>query len=264
MLRNVFLKSLYDQRRALAGWSVSIVLLMVLMAALWPSVGDFENLEEFLRNYPEALREIFDLESLSTGAGFLNTELYSILLPVLFLVYAIGRGARVVAGEEQAGTLDLLLVSRVSRAGLLLQQAAAVAVCVATLGAVLFGVVVAVSPVFGLGIPPGDAATGSLALVLLGVEFGWLALAVGAATGRRVAAIGVAAAAAVASYLLYLAGRVVEAVEPWLPVSPFYQALEGGPLGAGLPAAYGWLALGAVVAVLACLPVFHRRDTGVH
>jgi ABC-type transport system involved in cytochrome c biogenesis ATPase subunit len=44
-------------------------------------------------------------------------------LPVLFLVYGIGRGARAVAGEEEAGTLDVLLVTRVSPARLVLARA---------------------------------------------------------------------------------------------------------------------------------------------
>lgn len=263
MLRTVFTKTLRDQRRGLLGWGIGIVLLVLLMAALWPSIGDIADLQEFLHNYPQALREIFNLEDFSTGGGFFNSELYSVLLPVLFLVYSIGRGARVVAGEEQSGTLDLLLVTRVSRTGLVVQQAAAVGVAVVLLGLVLFVAVMVFSPVFDLGISAGDAASGSLAMVLLGLEFGWLALAVGAATGRRVVALSVAAALAVASYLLYVAGRLVDAMEPWLPLSPFHQALEGGPLGAGLPAAYGWLPLVGALAVLASLPVFHRRDTAI-
>lgn len=260
MLRNVFLKSLRDQRRALVGWSVGLVLVVLLEAALWPSVRDMMNLDEFIENYPEPMRELFNLDEFVTGTGFFNAELYSLLLPILFLVYAIGRGARAVAGEEEAGTLDVLLLTRVSPAGLVVRQAAALAVGVAALGVALFAAVMVCSPIFGLDIAPTAAATGSLSMVLLGIEYGWLALAVGAATGRRGLAIAVSAALAVAGYLLYAAGALVEAVEPWQPLSPFHQAIEGGPLGAGLPAAYGWLVAGAVVVLLIALPVFHRRD----
>lgn len=38
------------------------------------------------------------------------------------------------------------------------------------------------------------------------------------------------------------------------------QVIEGGPLGAGLPAAYGWLVLAGAVALVAALPVLDRRD----
>ena len=40
---------------------------------------------------------------MTSGLGFLNAELFSLMLPVLFLIYAIARGARLVAGEEEAG-----------------------------------------------------------------------------------------------------------------------------------------------------------------
>lgn len=260
MLRNVFVKSLRDQRRGLVGWSIGVALLVLLEAALWPSIRDMADLQEFLDSYPEVLRELFNLEEFASGTGFLNAELYSALLPILFLIYSIGRGARAVAGEEESGTLDVLLMTRVSPARLVLLQAAALAAAPAGLGLVLFVAVAGFSAVFGLGVSTGAAASGSLAMVLLGVEFGWLALAVGAVTGRRVVAISVAAAVAVGGYLLYVAGQLVDAVEPWQPLSPFHQAIEGGPLGAGLPIAYSWMLLAGLAAVLAALPLFERRD----
>jgi ABC-2 type transport system permease protein len=264
MLRNVYLKSLRDQRRGLVGWSVGIVLLVLLESALWPSIRDVADLDEFLASYPEAMRELFNLEEFATGTGFLNAELYSALLPILFLVYGVSRGARAVAGEEEAGTLDVLLVTRVSPARLVLQQAAALATGVAALGAVTFVAVIGFSAAFGLGVTAGAAATGSLAMVLLGVEFGWLALAVGAATGRRVVAMSVATVLAVGAYVLYVAGALVDAIGPWAPLSPFHQAIEGGPLGAGLPGVYAWMVLAGLAVLLASLPVFDRRDIAAH
>jgi hypothetical protein len=49
-------------------------------------------------------------------------------------------------------------------------------------------------------------------------------------------------------------------VHPWLPVSPFYQALHAGPIGGGLQLSYLWMALVPVVLVAVALPVFERRD----
>ena len=37
------------------------------------------------------------------------------MLPLLLLVYAIGAGSRAIAGEEESGTLDLLLAHPLSR-----------------------------------------------------------------------------------------------------------------------------------------------------
>ncbi len=260
----VIVKSLRDQRRALIGWTIGIASMVALMAVVWPSFRDMPDLEQFLENYPEQMRELFNIESMTTGPGFLNAELFSMLLPILFIVFAIGRGARSLAGEEEQGTLDVLLVTPVSPARFLVAQAVTLAASVSALGAVLFVATVAASSAAGMGVGLADAATGSLAMVLLGVEFGWLALAAGAVTGRRAWATGLASSAAVAAYLLYLLGEFVDAVRPWRPASPFAQALDGGPLGAGLPLDYLWLLLPAAAVVSAVMPVFQRRDIAAH
>ena len=59
------------------------------------------------------------------------------MLPILFLVYGIGRGARSVAGEEEAGNLEVLLTTRVSPTSLVLHRAAALATGMLGLGVVL-------------------------------------------------------------------------------------------------------------------------------
>lgn len=264
MLTNVFLKTLRDQRKGLVGWSIGLIVLVLLEAALWPTVQGMGNLQDFIAGYPEALRELFKLDQFASGTGFLNGELYSLVLPILFLVYGIGRGARSIAGEEEAGTLEVLLTTRVTPTSLVLNRAAALAVNLVCLGAVLLLGVMTFSPVFGLDVAAGDAVTGSVAMVLLGVEFGWLALAISAVSGRHVVAIAVAGALAVAAYLLYAAGSLVEELEPWQGLSPFHQALAGGPLGAGFPLAYLWMPAAGVVFVLAALPLFDRKDITVH
>lgn len=264
MLTNVFLKTLRDQRRAFVGWSIGLVVLVLLESALWPTVRNMGNLGDFVANYPEAMKELFRLDQFGTGTGFLNGELYSLMLPILFLVYGIGRGARSIAGEEEAGTLEVLLTTGVSPVSLVLHRAAALAVGVAGLGVVLFLAVVVSSPAFGLDIPSGEAAAGSLAMVLLGIEFGLLALAVSAVTGRHVIATAVAAAAAVAAYVLYAAGGLVDGIRPWRGISPFDQTLAAGPLGGGVPPNFAWPVAAAVVFVAVSLPVFDRRDITVH
>lgn len=258
--RNVFVKSLRDQRRALLGWSIGIVLVVGLMVALWPSVRNMPNLEQLMANYPEAMRKLFNVQTISTGTGYLNAELFSLIVPVLFIVFGIGRGARLIAGEEEAGTLDVLLVTPVSRIRLLLHQAAALVVGTLVLGLVLFGATVALAAALTMGVGVATIASSALAMALLGIEHGLLALAVGAVTGRRAVAVAAAASVAVLGYLLYVAGQLVDAVRPWRVISPFWQALHGGPLGAGWQVSYLWLAVGALVFVSLSLPVFDHRD----
>jgi len=255
----VFGKTLRDQRRALAGWGAGAALTIVLMAALWPSIRDVFT-PELLESYPEPMRRLFDIEAITTGAGFFNAEVFSIILPALFITYGIGRGARLVAGEEQDGTLEVVVVSPVSRARILLEKAAALAVALVALGAILFAVTALSSLAAGMDIPVGHAGIGALAMILIGVQHAFLALALGAATGRRGLAVAAAATVAGAGYLLHVVGALVESVEPWRIVSPFTQAIEEGPVSGTVPWGFAWLALSALVVLAAAVPVFDRRD----
>lgn len=259
MLAGVLAKTLRDQRRSVASWGGGIVATIAIMAALWPSVRDMFD-DEMLADFPEAMQRLFDLETMRTGSGFFNVELFSIVLPVVFIAYGVGRGSRFVAGEEQDGTLEVVIVGPVSRTRIAADKAIGLAIGIAALGAASFLAIVLVSAVVGMAIPVAHAAIGALAMVLLGVQHGWLALAVGAATGRRGLAVGVASVAAVSGYLLHVLGALVDAVAPWQPLSPFTQAIGAGPVSGEVPIGFAWLAISSVAFVAVALPLFERRD----
>jgi ABC-2 type transport system permease protein len=263
MVANVFTKTLRDQRRSLIGWSIGITTLVLVEGALWPSIRDMPNLDEFLSSYPDAFKKAFNVDAMTTGTGFLNAELYTLVLPILFLVFGISRGARLVAGEEESGTLEVVLVTPVSTTRLLLGKAAGLLLGLCVLGGVTGVSTWLASTSFSMGIAPWSIAVGSLSMVLLGLEYGFLALAVGAVTGRRSIAIAVPSVAAVGAYVLYVAGLMVDSVSGWLPWSPFHQALAEGPLASALPSRFSLLVLGALVVISVAAPVFARRDIRV-
>lgn len=262
--RTVYTKSLYDQRRGLLGWSIGIGATTALFVLIYPMVRDMPDLEAFLDQYPEAFGQLFNIEAITTGPGFLNAEMFSLLGPALFLIYGIGRGARAVAGEEEVGTLEVLLATPVARTRVLVEKALALLTGLAVLGVVLFTTMVALGPVVDLGLGIGYAAAVTASLVLLGAEFGLLAMAVGAATGHRGLAIGVAGAGAVASYLLFALGALVEQVEPWRFLSPFQHALGTDPILNGMSAGYAVAMVGVAIAVtVLSVPLLERRDIAV-
>ena len=259
MPTSVFTKTVRDQVRSLVGWSVGTAATVVIMAAIWPSFSDMD-IDGLLDQYPEALREVFNITSMSTGSGYLNAELFSLMLPAIFIVFAVGRGARLIAGEEEDGTLELLVTLPVTRTAILLQKAAGLVVELVVLSVVLFVAVWGSSALFGLDVGVVPALNGSLSMGLLGLEFGWIALALSAATGRRTVAVGVSSALAGAAYLAYLAAQLIESLRPLRNASPFHQAISGGPIGDRLPPVV-WLTVAAGLVVLAgSIRVFSVRD----
>lgn len=262
-MATVFRKSMYDQRRTLVYWSLGIAALMLLMALLWPTVRDVYD-EAVLQAYPEELREVFGLDTFGSGTGYLNVEVFSIMLPIVFIVFGIGRGARLIAGEERDGVLEPILVTPVSRTRILLEKALALAVGVVVLGIALFAVTMIGSVLADMDVPTRDAAIGALSMTLLGIYSGWLALAIGAATGRRDQAIAGASIVLIGAYVLHVVGALVEQVEPWRIVSPITQAIAEGPVDAAVPSAFGALAVVSLGFLALAVPMFATRDVGTN
>lgn len=259
MFTSTFARSLHGMRRGLVGWSIGVTLTVAVMVAIWPSMQSMD-IDALLAQYPEPLKEAFNVADYGTGTGYLNGELFSIVLPAIFAVYAIGRGARMVAGEEHDGLLELVAVTPTSRTSILLQKAAALVVGVGVLGVVLWAAILAGSAVTDMEVGVVPAARAALLMTLLGVEFGIVALAVGAVSGSRPAAVAVAGGLAVAAYLLYLIGQLVEGVRPYRWLSPIYQAIVDGPIGPSLPGLAVLMPLVALLTVVASVPIFERRD----
>ena len=262
MFANVLTKTWHDQRRGVLGWSVGLALTVLLMGGIWPSFSDMD-INALLDQYPEAMKQIFNVTDMGTGAGYLNAELFSIMLPAMFVIFAIARGARLVAGEEEDGTLDVLATLPVSRRLVLLQKAGALAIGVGVMAVVLFVATCAASVAFDLQIPVLHAANGALSMFLLGLEFGFIALALGASTGRRGLAVGVSAGIAGVSYLLFLMAQLVEGVRPLRVLSPIYQATADGPLSPAVPPIAALMLVTGLVALAVSVALFDRRDLGV-
>jgi ABC-2 type transport system permease protein len=166
-----------------------------------------------------------------------------------------------VAGEEERGTLDLLLAQPLSRASLVWQRFGALVAMVLLLSAVLLATVALGALAFGMdiGFDKLVAATGGVAL--LSVLCGTAALAAGAALAGRGRAIAIAAGLAIASWMLDGLGQAVDALDSWRVVSPYNQALGKDPLRDGIP--WGsWALLAGLSLLLAAAGAFGlgRRD----
>lgn len=264
MLRNTFLKTLRDTRRALVWWSLGLIGTAALMIAVYPTVRDNPDLNKMVQDYPEALKAFIafggDLDYVS-GAGYLGSELFSFMVPLLLLVAAIGAGARAIGGEEERGTLDLLLANPISRRRLVVDKLAALAIEVAILALMLWLSLLVGVEIVGMNVSAAHLAGATASAALLAFAFGAIALLLGAATGRRAVAIGVAGAGAVAAYLVNSLAALVDFLEPAKQVSPFYHYVASDPLrhGLGLDHVTFLIVLALIAAALAAI-TFDRRD----
>ena len=257
------LRYLHDRARGLAGWLLALVFYCTLIVAFYPSIRDSEAYEAALDDYPEALKEFFGGETtfqLTTGPGFINAQLYSFMVPLLLSIIAIGAGAAI-GSDQRSGLLDLVLANPVPRWRVVVERALAMAAIVVGLAVAVMASVVAVGAMVDLGIGVNELAAATVATVLIVLLHGFTALAVAAATGRRSLAVATATVVFAAGYLLQSLAGLVDAIEPYRVVSPYYHAVGTSPLFDGWAwANFGLLAglCGAVLVV--AVYSFERRD----
>lgn len=263
MLRTIASKTLYDQRRGLLAWTVSLVLLIAMYVAIWPSVRDQPSMQTYLDEMPKAFRALFAASGadMSTPTGYVQVELLSFMGPMLLLIYAINAGAAAIAGEEDRRTADLLLANPVSRTRVVLQKLLAMTAGTVLLGTVTGAALVGEGALADMDLPAGNVTAAVLHMVLLTLVFGCLALAIGAFTGSTTMSRAVPAMVAVVAYVLNGLGSIVSWLETARVVSPFYQYAGHDPLRNGV----SWVAVVvalATAAVLAGIAVvgFGRRD----
>jgi ABC-2 type transport system permease protein len=264
MLHNVFLKSLRDLRRSFAWWAVGLVGYVALIVSVYPTIRDNPDLNKLVESYPEALKAFiafggqFDFTS---AAGYLGSELFSFMIPALFLVATIGNGAGSIAGEEERGTLDLLLSAPLSRTRVAVEKLGAMVAEVAGLGLVLWLALWVGALAFGMNISAAHLGAAVIVLVVLAAAYGAISFMLAAATGRKALAVGGTVALAVSAYLVNSLASLVDVLGPFQTASPFYHYTAGDPLHQGLDPWHTLflLVVGAVAAV-AGVVLFARRD----
>jgi ABC-2 type transport system permease protein len=254
------------RRASLFWWSLGLLLFVGLLAIAYPTIRHNSELDKTFAGLPPSVQTLLGLNAsntLTSPIGYLNSQYFANVLPLILLIFAIGLGAWAISGDEAAGTLELLLSNPVCRTRVALERAAALILLLAVLTAVAAVALVAVAPPTGLdqGLPLGrivaaTAACGFLALALAAVAF-----AVGATTGRRSSAMASAATLAIAGYVIEGLGAQIKALQPVRAASPWHWLLDSDPLRHGL-VTEAWLPPLAVSLILVALSTvwFARRD----
>ncbi len=236
MLRSVFGKVVHDQWRMVLGWAAFAGIWPAMYVALYPSIGALGEMQAMLEQMPPAVREFFASASLdlSSPEGFLNMELFTFVAPLLILAYAVVVASGATAGEEEGGTMDLLLANPVPRWRIVVEKSVAFMIGTVVIGIGMWVGAVAGAAVMDVELDAWLVGQAIASAVLLGYALGGLALAIGALTGRRWLAAGVSLMVAIAGFFLNGLGALVDWLQPWRPLSPFYHYIANDPLSNGL------------------------------
>ncbi len=263
MLRSPFTKWLWDNRRAVLGWAMAVVGVGGMYAAFWPSM-DNPQMREAIESYPESVMKAMNFTDL-TAAGYLSATVFGMIVATLLVVHGVMAGTRLVAGDEESGTLDLVLAHPIGRGRVGMQRFAAYAVSVLVIVVGLLLVVEALAVLVGFAdVGLGGLVAISLHLLCFAVFFGAVAYAVGAATGRRSLALGVGSGLAVFGFAANGVLPQVNGLGWTQNLSAYYWLTGESPIVSGVQ----WGHLLIMVALIALLVAggtwaFTRRDIAV-
>lgn len=258
--------TLWQRRWSTGWWSFGVFGFIFINMIFYPTFKDqAAELQKSFASLPKAALQLFGGSSdFFSPVGFLNSQIFFLMLPMLLTILAVALGTSLIAREEQDGTLETLLARPISRTKLLTAKIIAGSLVLLAVSAVAFVTVVIMARALGLdGVSSWAITQASFNSFLLAYCTGAIAFLL-AATGRaRAAAIGVAAMIGLGGYIISSLSGTVEWLKTPSKIFPFdYFQSE-----AILRGTYHWVnALFFVAVIIGCgvlsYIAFRRRDLG--
>ena len=260
---SVFLKSLRDYRVAILGWGIGMGLFVISPMASVSALITTPQARQQLVSLAATFAWNADAVAVDTIGGYATFKIG--LFVFLIAIWPLLAGSRMLRGEEDRGSLDVLLSLPRPRLSVALEKLAAMWTALLGMG-LLIGLLAFVGgKKFGGDFGLGDALLFGLNLALICAVFGALALFISQFTQERGPAAGWTAGLLLVSIVLDMVHRVVPSSEWISRLSPIYYYNLSKPLvpsyGANAGAMLTLFLLAAILAG-AAIWLFARRDIG--
>lgn len=257
-------RTLRDRRVSLTWWSIGLVFYTGFIMAVWPVIDDNEDFQDLADNYPEAIQAMMGgadaFSQFTTPAGFLNSYLFAMILPLLLVGLAVSMGSALIAGEEETGLLDLLLSNPVTRSRVVTEKSLGIVAALALLGFLLVVVVLGLGQVVDLHVGISGLIAATVGSMLFGLFHGVVAMLAGSIRGPKGFATGLAWGVAMVGYLMYVVSNMDASLDFLRWFSPLGYATADDPINNGLPIEYVALVAGVAAVFAATVVMFRRHD----
>lgn len=225
MLATVFTKTFLDRWKAMAIATTILALLLLMAMSVYRSfdTGFYDDL-------PEVFRSMMSIPEGADAAGLAIGVLYGLYGAFTLAGLAISMGSASIAGEERSGTIGLLLGNPKSRTHVLASKAATLFLLTAIGTVVLWIAAHLVAGFLDVGLGDMHVAAYSFHLFANSIFYGSLAMAIGAWTGSRGMASGVAAGVMMVGFIAVGVVPLIEGWENIAKVFPWYYFDGAQPL----------------------------------
>jgi ABC-2 type transport system permease protein len=236
MFASVFTKTFHDRWRATAIASAVLVLMLMLAMSVY---REFDL--SFYDDMPEVFRSMMGIPEGADAAGLSIGVLYGLYGAFTLAGLAISMGSASIAGEERSGTMGLLLGNPKSRTHVLISKAANMLALIALGALALWIGAYAVAGFLNVELSGMHVGSYSIHLLANSIFYGFLAMAIGAWTGSRGMASGVAAGIMIVGFIAVGVLPLIEGWEDLAKAFPWYYFDGADPILNG--ASWGHLSL---------------------
>lgn len=261
MFKNVALKTIHEKRWMILFWCLGVAAMSFLMMTLYSSFKA-GGLDDVVQNLPKSLQALVgNAAENKTIPGYIGQQIFAFRIPLLMLIMSAILFSGLLAGDEGEGTLQTLLAQPVSRTKVFFQKyLAGMVVCLLISCGALIGILLGLL-ILHEGANFSHLLQATIEAWLLSLVFGTIAFAIGAITGKRSVAGGVAGLFTFGSYLISSLAANASSLEPFQKFLPFHYynrpltSVSGLSLGHVLT-----LSVAVIVLLLISWTVFTRRD----
>src|SRR5438876_2120485 len=263
LFRSIYLKTLRDYRIAIPGWGIGIGLLIYVVLASFPSLVETPEARAALVSLGPSFAWIAEPIKIDTPGGYATFKYgFTVLVMALWPLLA---SSRMLRGEEERGSMDVLLSMPRGRGRVALEKLAAIWTALLGMGLLIGLLTYAGGMRVNADFSLGDALLSGLNLALICGVFGSLALLISQFTQERGTAAGLTGGLLLIFIVLDMVHRVIPNTEWISRLSPIYYYNLSKPL---IPS-YGTSPTGmlvllglALILTAAAVFLFVRRDVG--
>lgn len=215
-------------------WIAVLVLLTLSVMATWPAMQDSGALDQITEALPADLIQALGLSGFATPEGYLNGNLYALLLPALAGVLGVMQVTALTAGDEDAGRLELLLALPVGRVQVFATRLVAVLIVLSLAVGFVGATVLGSASAFDMDLDVGGVVGATLAVLALGALHAALAFGLAAAGLRAPIVLALSLGVLVLGYLAFALLPLVGAPDAVQAITPWYWAFGHEPLTEGV------------------------------
>ncbi len=263
LFRNIYLKTLRDYRIAILGWGFGIGLLIFVVLSSFPSLVETPEARASLVSLGPSFAWIAEPIKIDTAGGYATFKYgFTVLVMALWPLLACSRMLR---GEEERGSMDVLLSMPRGRGRVALEKLFAIWTALLLMGLLIGLMTYAGGMRVNADFSFGDALLSGLNLALACGVFGSIALLISQFTQERGTASGLTGGLLLIFIVLDMVHRVIPNTDWISHLSPIYYYNLNKPLVPGFGINVGPLLVLLALSIIlsgSSILLFVRRDIG--